>query len=329
IVDCQLQSGQIPCIAPTSLWGYAWGSGVTWDAVLYELPWSIYRHTADATAIRRCFEAMNKYARFMRSTADHGIYRLGLGDWCAPAEAARLPEAILLTGCAYRIAALYSKCAALMGDAQDEGYAALLKDEIRAAFQREFGSLASASQTYYAMLLYYDLADDRQAALERLVSLVEKADGHLLGGIFCAKFILHVLSDNGRFDLAWRIATQETYPGWGYMTRVCAGTLGEDWLGGSSMNHHMFSPIGEWYYRALAGFEIDEQQPGFKHILLQPHIPADLGHFKAWQQTPYGRLETSWDAGKLYLTIPAGTTAAFTYQGTTKELGAGSYEFAR
>lgn len=95
------------------------------------------------------------------------------------------------------------------------------------------------------------------------------------------------------------------------------------------MNHHMFSEIGAWYYKALAGFRIDDCHPGFRRFRLAPHIPADVQEFRAWHQTPYGRLEILWDPETIRIILPEGVSTIFVFEGVTKELASGEYSFKR
>ena len=64
----------------------------------------------------------------------------------------------------------------------------------------------------------------------------------------------------------------------------------------------------------LGGLETDEQAPGFKHSIIQPHIGGDLDYAKTSYMTPYGRLETYWQKEgnevELNLRIPHNTTAS-------------------
>ncbi len=88
---------------------------------------------------------------------------------------------------------------------------------------------------------------------------------------------MRALSDNGRPDVAYTIATQKTYPGWGYMVEKGATTIWELWNGDTadpamnSGNHVMLvGDLGIWLYEYLAGIRPDPEQPGFKHILIRP-----------------------------------------------------------
>ena len=131
---------------------------------------------------------------------------------------------------------------------------------------------------------------------------------------------MRVLSDNGRPDLAYTIASQKTYPGWGYMIAKGATTIWELWNGDTadpamnSGNHVML--IGDlviWLYEYLAGIRPDPERPGFKHIILCPVPVGDLTWAKASHQSPYGKILSDWKtSGNAFhwsVSIPANTTA--------------------
>ncbi|THF76888.1 alpha-L-rhamnosidase [Cohnella fermenti] len=332
LVDCQLPGGRIPCIAPTSTWGYdRLFAGPAWDAALFVIPWQLYRYTGDVDCLRRYHEPMARYVDYLQSILEDGICRNGLGDWSAPPNAAPFPRESLLTAYSYCMADLYGRISGLLQDKMNERKGSELAAAIRVAFRSRFVGMPCESQTFYAIMLYFDLVagEEKDYALKRLLETIEQERGHLVGGIFCAKMLLDVLTEHGHIELAYRIASQEDFPGWGYMTKLCAGTLGENWFGGSSMNHPMFSEIGAWYYKALAGFRIDDRQPGFRHIRIAPYSPADIGRFSAWHRTPFGRLELGWDEENLILTLPQGITATFEYGHERHELSSGVYRYKR
>ncbi|OUS67726.1 hypothetical protein B1748_35735 [Paenibacillus sp. MY03] len=330
IVDCQRPSGRIPCIAPTSSWGYDHMlCGPTWDAALFVIPWELYRYTGKVEYIRQYYEPMGKYIGYLQSILDNGICRIGLGDWSAPSVAPAFPVESLLTAYSYYMADIFRKISGILHEEESELQAAELSNDIKSAFIKQFAAIRTDSQIFYAMMLYFGLAEDVSATLDNLIRTVELADDHIMGGMFCSKMLLDVLTNNGRFDLAYKIASQVDFPGWGHLAGICAGTLGENWYGGSSMNHFMFAEIGAWYYKALAGFNIDDNNPGFKHVRLTPHIPADIGEFRAWHQTPYGRLEISWDQEYINVILPQGVSATFVYGNGTKELSSGEYRIRR
>ena len=142
-------------------------------------------------------------------------------------------------------------------------------------------------------------------------------------GLIGGQYLMRVLSDNGRADLAYTIATQKDYPGWGYMVGQGATTIWELWNGNTadptmnSGNHVML--VGDlviWLNEYLAGIAADPEQPGFKHIVMKPHPVGDLTHVKATHRSPYGEIASEWrkDGDKFIweVEIPANTTATVT-----------------
>ncbi|MGG1518638.1 family 78 glycoside hydrolase catalytic domain [Paenibacillus oryzisoli] len=330
LVEAQRPNGRIPCIAPVGNWGYdQMMCGPAWDAALFVLPWQLYRYTGETRYLDKYIEPMERYISYLPSILDNGICRTGLGDWSAPPSAPAFPKEALLTGYAFHMVDLFRKSCSVLGKNVGQARASKLAEGMKSAFMREYGHIQSDSQVFHAMKLMFGLTEDAAATAMDLVKAVKLADDHIRGGIFCAKLILDALTDHGRFDLAYRIASQQDFPGWGHMAHRCAGTLGENWFGGSSMNHPMFSEIGAWYYKALAGFRIDEDAPGFRRIRLSPHIPADIRNFRAWHNTPFGKLELAWDEREITVSIPEGSSATLTLGQRSEELGAGRHTFPR
>ncbi|HWX41272.1 MAG TPA: alpha-L-rhamnosidase C-terminal domain-containing protein, partial [Blastocatellia bacterium] len=68
-----------------------------------------------------------------------------------------------------------------------------------------------------------------------------------------------------------------------------------------------------WMYRVMAGIEIDEQAPGYKHILIQPRPGGGFTNVKASHISMYGKVGSAWNLkdGRLELAveIPANTRA--------------------
>jgi len=312
LVDGQRPNGAISCISPTSIWGYNWGTGPTWDAALFEIPWQVYRYTGNKQLLARYQQSMERYLLMLRRMTDDHIYRSGLGDWCAPANITICSDEVLLTAYAWHIHNLYSKITAVLDMTEKSTRASKEADEIKTAFQNKFIGHEKSSQTYLATLLYFNLTSDSESTLHQLISELEKADWHMHCGIFGAKFMLNVLTNHGRFDVAWKLAMQPEFPSYLDMLKRCSGTLGEHWNGANSQNHHMFSEIGAWFYKALAGIQLDDNRPGFEHIFLSPHIPDEIQHFTAWHNTPKGRLEIRWDKEWINIILPEGSTATLT-----------------
>ena len=165
---------------------------------------------------------------------------------------------------------------------------------------------------------------------------------HISTGVLGTQEIMRGLTDYGRGDIAYTLATNRTYPSWGFMTDHGATTIWELWNGDTanprmnSGNHIML--LGDlviWYYQYLAGIGQTNDNRGYSHIRLQPRIPEGLTHVSATYRSPYGLIESRWrrDGNMLHwqITIPANTTADVcipqrggTYD--TRHYGSGTYE---
>jgi len=127
---------------------------------------------------------------------------------------------------------------------------------------------------------------------------------------------LNALSENGYADLAYTLASRDSFPSWGWWIANGATTLYEHWAidkGDFSRNHIMFGEISAWFYKALGGILPDASRPGFQHILLRPHFVAGLEHFEASHDGPYGTIRSSWrrlDSTIVYtVTVPPNSSA--------------------
>ncbi len=162
-------------------------------------------------------------------------------------------------------------------------------------------------------------AERHERVIANLVENVTgRSDGHLTTGNICTKYLLEVLTEAGRADVAGLIAAQETYPSWGFMLANGATTLWERWelaTGGgmNSHNHPMLGSVGAWFYRAIAGIQADPAGPGFTRFDIHPNIACGLTYARASLKTVRGTIECSWqvdnDGLVLDLSVPVGSTA--------------------
>jgi alpha-L-rhamnosidase len=147
-----------------------------------------------------------------------------------------------------------------------------------------------------------------------------KADNnHLDVGLLGTKAILGALADNGYADVAYTLASQETFPSWGWWIVNGATTLYENWpINASSdvsMNHIMFGEIGAWFYKSLGGIRPDPEYPGFKNIILRPSFVDGLSGVASKHTSPFGEIISNWSRNKKNIsysvTIPPNSTADF------------------
>jgi alpha-L-rhamnosidase len=310
-------SGELPGIVPTSGWGYQWGNGPAWDSAYLLIPWYLYSYTGDTRVLAEHYGHMKRYVDYLTRRSKNQIVDIGLGDW-VPAKT-ETPVAVTSTGYYFVDALILSRVAHLLGQENDARTYADLAESIRRSFQKQFikasGVVANNSQTALSCALYQGLArpEEKAAILKQLVANVERQGGHLDTGILGAKYLLHALTDNGRVDVAYRIANQTTPPSYGDWIRRGATTLWEDWRDGESRNHIMFGDISAWFYQDLAGIQLDPEVPAFRRFLVRPRPVGDLQWVKANHDSVYGSIAVSWkregETFSLEVAVPVSTRA--------------------
>ncbi|MBT7304862.1 MAG: family 78 glycoside hydrolase catalytic domain [Victivallales bacterium] len=319
--DCQNVSGDFPGIVPTGSWGY--GIGPAWDAAFFVIPFHLREYLGDDRVLTERYERMQRYLSFVGKRSPSHIVKYGLGDWCPPkggSQGHKCPRD--LTGTAYYavFARMAADVAGLLGHAQEQGEYKNLAGTVGRAFNdafldREKGTYKGDTQTSLACALYQGLVPEalRARIFARLVADVEAHTRHIDCGILGTKYTLNVLTEYGRSDLAYAMATQTDFPSWGHWIAQGATTLWENWNGASSHNHVMFGDISAWFYKALAGIRPDVAHPGFRRFILRPDVVGDLREVRAWHRCPYGKIASEWQRqGTRFawrVVVPPGTIA--------------------
>ena len=209
----------------------------------------------------------------------------------------------------------------MLGHDEDAASYASLYGQIKNAFANRWvradGTVGSGSQTSYVLALKFGLVPDtvKQAAFDRLVDDVQGRGNHLSTGFLGTPFLLNVLQDGGRADVAYKLLTQDTYPSWGYMLARGGTTIWERWdgirpdgslqdAGMNSFNHYGLGSIGDWLYDEVGG--LAPAEPGYRKLRVQPATGAELSSASSAVKTSYGQAKTAWsrdDAGRLRIDV--------------------------
>jgi alpha-L-rhamnosidase len=308
------------------------------------VPWTMYLVYGDARILEESYDSMKKWVGYMRQRAGDRLLWQGdehFGDWLAYATTrsdypgATTDKDLLATAHFAYSTGLVARAAKILGRDADATELNALQSRVKAAFLEEYvtpnGRLASNTQTAYALALAFDLLPEplRPQAARRLADDVRRF-GHVTTGFLGAPLVCHVLTDYGYFDEAFRLVNRNRYPSWLYPITKGATTIWERWDGikpdGSfqdegmnSFNHYAYGAIGEWMYRVMAGLEIDEAQPGYKHFFVQPRPGGTITAASAAHETPYGRASSSWSVAdtriELTVDVPPNTTATIRVPG--------------
>lgn len=336
LADAQLPSGAYPDVAPTI--GVTGSGNAGWADAGVLLPWLIYERTGNAGVIERQYDSMRRFLRFLEADHVGGVRHGGrYGDWLALED----PTSLELIGTAYlaHSATLFVRMARLLGHREDADRFARLAARARAAFRRRFttvpGTLGVETQTGYALALGFDLLPlgARLRASDRLASLIESADRHLLTGFLGTGQALTALSDRGHHELATQLARQDTYPSWGYEVRQGATTIWERWNswtpedgfadpGMNSLNHAALGSVADWLHRDLAG--LAPGAPGYRTMLVRPRPAAGIEWARASHESPNGLHAVDWnvDRERLEITVvvPPNTFADVVVPGKDRPL---------
>ena len=335
MADAQRTNGIIPDVAP-AYWPI-YSDNVTWPSSAIIIPSALERQFGDTDSIGKNYASAKLWMEHILTLAtDNIISKDSYGDWCVPPEEATLihskdparqtDKALLATSYYYYDLCLMEKYAKQLGKNEDATRWKNLATDFKNAFNKKFlnresGQYSNGTQTSCVLPLAFGLVPDDMKAkvFAHLVDKIEnETHGHIGTGLIGGQYLNRVLSDNGRADLCYTIATQKDYPSWGYMVEQGATTIWELWNGNTadptmnSGNHVML--IGDlvvWFYEYLGG--IAPVSPGFKTIKLQPHPVGDLTFVKATHNSPYGLISSEWhkDGNKFdwQIAIPANATA--------------------
>jgi alpha-L-rhamnosidase len=337
MADAQRSSGSVPDIAP-AYWPI-YSDNVVWPSTSIILPEMLREQFDDTRIIATHYDSMKRWMDHMSRFMTNGIIsRDSYGDWCVPPENLQIihttdpnritDKTLLATSFFYHDCRLMGRYAAMLGKSDDARAFREQAEKIKTAFNGKFldrarGQYSNGTQTSCVLPLAFGLVPEefRQRVFNHLVDKIENdTHGHVGTGLVGGQYLCRVLTDGGRPDLVYTIASQKTYPGWGYMIENGATTIWELWNGNTadptmnSGNHVML--IGDyvvWLYEDLAGIKSDPDHPGFKHILMKPTPVGDLTFVKATHESPYGLIASEWRrAGKKFdwrIEIPANTTA--------------------
>jgi len=332
----QLPSGSVPHVIPDVLNGE--GGSTAWADVSTVIPWNMYLVYGDKRILERQYASMKAWIDYMHNMAgDDNLWTESshFGDWLAFATTnsdypgATTEKDLIATAYYSYSSGILAKTALILGKDDDAVKYQKLSDDIKSAFVQEYvtphGRLVSHTQTAYCLALAFDLLpkDLIPKAAAYLAQDVKKF-GHLTTGFVGTPLLCKTLSDYGYADLAFKLLNRKDYPSWLYPVTQGATTIWERWdgqktdgtfqdVGMNSFNHYAYGAIGEWLYSYVAGINVDPRNPGYKHIILSPHVGGDLTNASADYNSMYGKIKSAWrieGQDFVYIvSIPTNTTA--------------------
>ena len=336
--DAQRANGNIPAIVPQPRREFD-ETGVGWSDAFITVPYAVWHATGDTRIVRRNWDAIQRFYRFVHASAtkDGNLLEEGRnswfsGDWLSLESGSyRLEEhKVIATTYFAENTRMMAEMAAALGETNQAAEWSTLVPQIRAAFVAKYrqadGSIYTGSQTAYALTLGMDMIADpiqREQTAAKFIAKLAADNYHLRTGFLGTPWLLPALSKIGRDDLAMRLLLNEDYPSWGFEISMGATTVWERWnsirangefgpVDMNSFNHYAYGAVGDWLFQHLGGLQILE--PGYKKSRIAPLIGG--GGLKQAQcsiRTPYGPLASQWNVKDntftLAVTIPANTSA--------------------
>jgi alpha-L-rhamnosidase len=374
LADGQDASGRVPPVAPVppGIFLAEWDGGPAWGDAVVICPWTIYRCYGDQRLLEERFDGMAAYLDFLDERFPNGIRSDpavdplgGFGDWVALDGTLRhesriggTPKDLIGTAFLAHSAKRVADVARVLQRPEETRYRELAA-RARRAFRRRFvtpdGLVAGNTQTSYVLALHFELLEphEREVTGAALAHNLTQ-HGHLTTGFVGTPYLLPVLTDLGRLDLAYRLLLRREFPSWLYpVVKGGATTLWERWDGWTeerglfdpemnSFNHYAYGSVAEWLYGTVAGLDLDPDPAGsgWRRARLAPRPPVHPGlpedppltRASARLRTVSGCYEVGWtiESGRFRFdaSVPAGATARVELpDGSGEDVAAGRHRF--
>ena len=334
--DSQWENGSLPDVAPAYWRNYT--DNMTWPGAFITVADMLWERFGDFRPIEKHYDAMKRWMLHMEKyyLKDGILVRDTYGDWCVPPESPELIHtrdtnrmtwpANLSTPYYYHFCHLMIDFAYALGRYDDIDYFSRLNDIIVEAYNARYldtarGCYSNNTATANLLPLAFGMVPSERLECKVFDNIVDKIEndfgGHVATGVVGIQHLMRTLTDHCRGDLALKLATDTTYPSWGYMVKQGATTIWELWNGDTgdpamnSGNHVML--LGDliiWYYQYLGGLL---STSGDNSFLLQPHPIEGLDYVNCSYNSVYGRIESNWRRnGNLFewdIVIPPNTSA--------------------
>lgn len=338
------------------------GGVIGWSDAGIIVPWHMYQQYADKEILVVSYASMKRYMDYLERQAEGYLQPAGgLGDWLGYEET---NSQITNTSFYAYDACLMAKIAGILGNQADARHYLELFDSIKSQFNNTFVMADGRTftpagykkgkwfpkqidhdeiedtQTSYVLPLKARLFSNPDRATELLCNAISRQNGHLSTGFIATPYLNTTLSDNGRSDMAYRLFLNRTFPSWLYPVTQGATTIWERWnsytreqgfgpVDMNSFNHYSYGAVEEWMIQYILGIRTDEAEPGYKHIILEPHISEDLEYARGYYDSVYGRISCGWKRqGGNYVyefEIPANTSATVIINGMQHDFQSGKY----
>lgn len=316
-------------------------SSAGWGDAIIMVPWVLYQKYGNKDVLVSCYDAMVRWHNFSKESAagektGSAKYiwdtKFHYGDWMFPSYmckhgpflTAKATKDLVGTAFLAHSSGQLAEIALLLGKEEDAKRFKEYEREVKQAFQEVFWKdeqLTADFQGSYVLALAFDLLEEeaKRKAQRRLCTLIEENNCRLDTGFVSVPYLMDVLDECGRFDLAEKILFQEEAPSWLYEINHGATTIWESWtaispdgkIGKESFNHYALGCVGDWIIRTLSGLRCSK--PGYENFTVAPHKLGNIDEVEMSYQTKFGTIKVDWqfkkDLHRLKITVPKSTKA--------------------
>ena len=343
VEDSQLPNGMVPTIAPEYV-HFLDPNGMSnnfrdspeWGSAVVLSSWELYRFTGDDRTLREAYPSMQRYVEYLQSKSEGGLLNYGLGDWFdigpgAPGESQLTSKWVTASAILYEDLCTLQKIAAVLRKADDvqrwDAAAKALKTAFNSKlFNPRTGIYDRGSQTAQAMPLVLGMVPDGQESrvLNHLISDIQSHENHVTSGDIGFHYVVRALTEFDRSDVLGDMLQRTDAPSYGFQLARGATTLTEAWDTDpkKSQNHFMLGHAEEWFYRGLAGIQVDLSKPDV--ITFVPQMISGVDKTSASFKSVLGDIAISWSrtalGADLTFTVPDGQTASLLLPATQKSI---------
>lgn len=308
--DTQDKDGKMSVIAPDN--DYALGLSPLWSSAGIHIPWYMYNYYGDTRLFETYWDKMKLFIasvwKYNSVEGKKGIFNDVLADWSSPFGniSDEGPEVYSTTNF-FVVLKRMSKMATVLGKKEDaiefDKEANIVRDAIyKYCFDKDkeiFGGIKPSDyrEGPNAIALQYGIVkpEDRKPVMENLLNDIRvNRDYHFYGGIFTGLALWKLLPENNGSELAYKVAVNDTYPGYGFMLKHGATAVWEHWPDGDSHIHYFMGFVDNFLTRQVAGINVNEDKAGFSEILFTPTFIKELDHAEASYQSIDGLTSIEW-----------------------------------
>ncbi len=328
--------GMVPDVIPSV--GMRQSCSVWGDAACI-IPWNLYLYYGDVTILKEHYESMKAWLSYIEKTDgdNHGWRKVfHYGDWLAldspyPGQyqtRGGTDEGFIAEVYYRKSALITAQTAELLGFDKDRIYYENLAERILSDIREEYfsttGRCCINTQTAALLTLEENLnIPDR--AREQLGTLIRNHNGKLTTGFIGTPLLCQCLTEQGMEKEAFRLLLNEEYPGWLYAVNLGATTVWERWdsvdgtghiseMGMNSLNHYAYGSVAAWIWKGIVGIKPAKEAPGFKKVIISPHVNWKVKSVNAVFPSPSGVYRIQWevvDVSHIHIKIavPSGCSA--------------------